>query len=63
MVIRLSDEFINNQKQIDWFKIRGFRNIVAHDYFGVDAKEVWDIIQHHLPILKNEIEAIIHHNC
>lgn len=40
MVSRLSDKFIEENSQIDWFKIRGFRNIVAHDYFGIDAEEV-----------------------
>ncbi len=29
VVARLSDEFINQNPQIDWFKIKGFRNIVA----------------------------------
>jgi len=38
MVSRLSDKFIEENNQIDWFKIRGLRNIVAHDYFGIDAE-------------------------
>ncbi|MBK8352604.1 MAG: DUF86 domain-containing protein [Chitinophagales bacterium] len=63
MVVRLSDEFTNHYNSIDWFKIKGFRNIVAHDYFGVDAKEVWNIIQLHLPKLKTDIGIIIQHNC
>ncbi len=44
MVARLSEKFIDANEQIDWFKIRGFRNIVAHNYFGIDAEEVWQII-------------------
>lgn len=63
MAVRLSDEFTNHYYSIDWFKIKGFRNIVAHDYFGVDAKEVWNIIQLHLPELKTETDKIIQHNC
>jgi uncharacterized protein with HEPN domain len=27
--------------KVEWVKIKGFRNIVAHDYFGIDAEEVW----------------------
>jgi uncharacterized protein with HEPN domain len=38
--------------QIDWFKMKGFRNIIAHNYFGIDAEEVWQIIQNKLPKLK-----------
>ena len=30
--------------KIDWLKVKGFRNIVAHNYFGIDAEEVWQII-------------------
>lgn len=63
MVTRLSEELTIHHKNMDWFKIKGFRNIVAHDYFGVDAKEVWNIIQLHLPKLKIEIQNIIQHIC
>ncbi len=31
--------------QMDHFKIRGFRNIIAHNYFGIDAGEVWQSTQ------------------
>lgn len=37
---------------------KGFRNIVAHDYFGIDAEEVWQIIKNRLPGLKDEIEKV-----
>jgi len=59
MVVRLSDECTTQHTSVNWFKIKGFRNIVAHDYFGVDAKEVWNIIQLHLPQLKQDIQNII----
>lgn len=59
MVTRLSEQFIEKHNHIEWYKIRGFRNIVAHNYFGIDAEEVWEIIQFHLPKLKNEINECI----
>jgi len=37
MVARLTEEFVEQNTHVDWFKIRGFRNIVAHNYFGIDA--------------------------
>ena len=43
---------------IDWRGIKGFRNIAAHDYFGLDVKEVWDIIHNDLPKLQMEIKEI-----
>lgn len=46
MAEKLSDEFRDNfSSQIDWYKIKGFRNIIAHNYFGIDAEEVWQIIK------------------
>ncbi len=59
MVIRLSEQFTEKYNQIDWHNIRGFRNIVAHDYFGIDAEEVWEIIQMHLPKLKDDLSELI----
>ena len=48
-----------NYSFIDWKGIKGFRNIAAHDYFGLDVKEVWDIIHNDLPKLQKEIKEII----
>jgi len=57
---KLSDEFrTETSKEIDWFKIRGFRNIIAHNYFGIDAEEVWQIIKNSLTDLEKEISKII----
>jgi len=59
MVARLTEKFVEQNRHVDWFKIRGFRNIVAHNYFGIDAEEVWQIINTHLPKLKKEIKKIL----
>jgi len=37
--------------QIDWRNIRGLRNVIAHGYFGIDEKIVWDIITNKIPLL------------
>ena len=59
MVARLSEAFKEKFNHINWHNIRGFRNMVAHNYFGIDAEEVWDIIQSHLPKLRNDLNKII----
>jgi len=41
MVSKLSEGFKNANNNIDWNRIKDFRNLVAHDYFGIDAEEVW----------------------
>jgi len=59
MVDKLSQDFKKKNSNIDWVKIKGFRNIVAHDYFGIDAEEVWQIIKNKIPILKSEITKLL----
>lgn len=58
-VAKLTKELKLHQSQIPWAKIKKFRNIIAHNYFGVDAEEVWQIIQLQLPELKNQISRIL----
>lgn len=60
MVDKLSDDILKEtSEKIDWFKVKGFRNIVAHNYFGIDAEEVWQIIHDSLINLKKELESLI----
>ena len=59
MVVKLSDDFKAQFSEIEWHKIKGLRNIAAHDYFGIDAEEVWQIIQKYLPDLKGFIQKHI----
>jgi uncharacterized protein with HEPN domain len=55
---KLSETFKEQHSQIDWGKIYAFRNVLAHDYFGIYPDEVWEIIQKHLPKLKVDLMAI-----
>ena len=56
---RLDDEFKNKNSSIPWQKIKDFRNIIAHDYFGIDADEIWDIVNSKILPLKQEVEKLI----
>jgi uncharacterized protein with HEPN domain len=60
MVEKLSEEFKDNtEAAVDWFKIRDFRNILAHDYFGVNAEEVWQIACQDISVLQKTIPQIM----
>ena len=48
----LSDELKARSSEIEWTKIVGFRNILAHEYSGVSIPIVWDIVQNKLGPLK-----------
>lgn len=56
---KLSDHLTKSNQHIKWQKIYGFRNIVAHPYFGINVDIVWQIIQEDLPELSKEIHQII----
>ena len=56
---RLTQEFKDDHSTVNWAQIKAFRNLVAHDYFGVDAEEVWQIIAVHLKKLKMEIQCFL----
>jgi uncharacterized protein with HEPN domain len=34
------------------------RNVLIHDYFGVDLEEVWRVVERDLPDLKNKLERL-----
>ena len=58
--MRISDEIQANHPEVEWwYKIRGFRNVLVHDYLGVDLERVWNIIDNDLPKLKSAIEKMI----
>lgn len=43
---------------VEWNSIKAFRNILIHEYFKVDAAEVWTSIQIDLPVLKEQMDQI-----
>jgi uncharacterized protein with HEPN domain len=56
---KLPKEFRENHPQIDWPGIIGFRNVLIHDYFGIDYQIVWTIRTDILPKLEIQIRSLI----
>jgi uncharacterized protein with HEPN domain len=52
---RLPEEFREKHSEIDWHKIRGFRNRIVHDYFGIDYSIVWVIRETFLPKMVSQL--------
>ncbi len=55
----LSDGLRSAHGEIPWPQIVGMRNILVHDYFGIDAEEVWTAAVRDLPLLKAQVEALL----
>lgn len=56
---RLSGEVQQGYPEIPWRDIAGFRNILVHDYLGgINLKQVWEILERDLPVLKRQLIAI-----
>ncbi|HCO93128.1 MAG TPA: DUF86 domain-containing protein [Phycisphaerales bacterium] len=52
---RLSDESKATKPQVEWYRISAFRNVLVHDYLGIDAERVWEITQCDVPPLKTAV--------
>jgi len=59
MSTRLSEALQSDHINIEWHKIRGLRNIIAHDCFGIDYQEIWSIVSIHIPSLRQGIDKLL----
>jgi len=48
---KLSDAIKATEPDIPWRSVAGFRDVLIHDYMGVDVNEVWNVVQNHVPQL------------
>ena len=56
---QISDNLKEEHPDIPWFKMRGLRNFVIHEYFAVNEKIVWDTCKENLPKLKHKISELL----
>jgi len=55
----LSDDFQARYANVPWADIIGMRNILVHQYFGIDIDAVWSVVEHDIPKLKLNLKAIL----
>ena len=56
---KLPEALKGRRPDVEWQDIRDFRNLLTHEYFGVDLEIVWKIIEDDLPVLMEAIKEIM----
>ena len=55
----LSDAFKETHPEVPWRDIVSQRSYLAHEYFAIDAEEVWNSVSRDIPELKEKIQSIL----
>jgi uncharacterized protein with HEPN domain len=58
-VKRVPARIRSKHPQMEWKKTAGLRDILIHEYFGIDVEIIWDILEHKLPVLEREVKNIL----
>jgi uncharacterized protein with HEPN domain len=58
-LLDLPEEIRATNKDVPWRELRGFRNVVVHDFIGIDLGVIWDTVATHLPVLKPQIAQML----
>ena len=56
---RLSDTRKNLHPEVDWQAMSGFRNVLVHDYFGIDFGIVWLAVERDVPALESAVADLL----
>jgi uncharacterized protein with HEPN domain len=59
---RLSDDVRSQHPEVPWRRIAGLRDVLIHDYMGVDLDTVWEIKQRQLPQLRKTVDQLLSQN-
>jgi uncharacterized protein with HEPN domain len=56
---RLSQDLRSQNHEVPWRRIAGLRDVLIHNYMGVDLDAVWEITRKDLPVLKKQVQVIL----
>jgi uncharacterized protein with HEPN domain len=56
---RVPDEIRVKFSEVEWRRLAGLRDVLAHAYFGVDPEIVWDLVRNRVPELTEQVRRIL----
>ncbi|MBP2548766.1 uncharacterized protein with HEPN domain [Neorhizobium galegae] len=57
-ILAVDPHIEDNHPQVPWMKIKGMRNLIAHDYFELELDVVWKTMQEQLPLLVSQLRDL-----
>lgn len=57
--VGITQETQGKFNDVEWTVLKSIRNILVHEYFGIDYKIIWNSINNNIPSLKNKVNRII----
>ena len=58
-VKNVSIELRNKHPEVSWKGAAGLRDVIIHNYMGIDIHQVWSVVERNLPILKMQIHTLL----
>ena len=55
----IPEPILDAHPDVPWRTLRGMRNVVVHEYFGVDPVILWETVRGDLPPLEAKLEAVL----
>jgi len=55
---QMPKSFKEKHPEILWRETIGLRNVIAHEYFGLDNEIIWDVIQTQIPVLAEQMKKV-----
>lgn len=56
---QLPQSFRDKCDDVDWIAMVNYRNVIVHEYFGVNLKITWDIVKNELPLLEAKVKGFL----
>ena len=53
------EDLMNDYPEVPWHQVAGMRNIIAHEYLGLDMIITWEVIDMHLHLLEDAVKNIL----